>query len=156
MRAGTSVRSIFQHFSEDDSLTSALLDELSRRFGGYQTQISAEGPFRTRLKAFVNARTTLLQQLTPHRRAGNLLEPFSSSVAQRRAVYRQRLRQQVETVFAPELAALPASRRADCVVAVTVIADWETWEALWRQTGADLPATRRILRQMLARQLGAD
>jgi len=152
-RAGTSVRSIFQHFNDQDSLTNAVMDELARRNAALAYAVPTDRPLQERLAAFVNARSERLERLAPHRRAANLLEPLSPAIAARRADLRQRRRDEVEAAFLPELQNLPPRRRRELVIALALIAEGETWEGLRRHSGLNVAESRRILRHMLERLL---
>ena len=52
-RAGVSLRSVFQHFEDMESLYAAVADAQMERLGHFVSQEVAEGPMGSRMAAFV-------------------------------------------------------------------------------------------------------
>ena len=68
-RAGVSLRSVFQHFKDVESLFAAMADRQRERLAPFLDSVPDEGPLEGRLDAFVAARTRLLESIAPVRRA---------------------------------------------------------------------------------------
>src|SRR5687767_12332786 len=79
-RAGVSLRSVFQHFTDLDALFAEAADSELTKIAGHVQAIDPSGPIADRIEAFVRQRTQALEQLTPARRAALLLEPTSPPV----------------------------------------------------------------------------
>jgi AcrR family transcriptional regulator len=144
-RAGVSLRSVFQHFDDMESLLATVAGlQLARAFSDARP-VSAELPLPQRIEAFVAQRARLLERISPVRRAALLSEPFSSAVAGRLAWVRRRGRRDAEQVFASELAHRAAADRRDVVDALTVACSWSTWEALRAHQGLSPARARRVI-----------
>ena len=154
-RAGVSLRSVFQHFSDIETLYGAAADRQIERLGPIARPLSPTGTRAERLDAFVRARTRLLETIAPVRRGALLLEPFSTAVASRLARGRAVNRGEVEAVFAPELAARPASSRRELASALSAAASWSTWEHLRRHQGLSRDRARRVVARVLTTLLDA-
>src|SRR5215831_10500116 len=70
-RAGVSLRSVFQHFSDVESLFAAASRQ-AERVSIYLGGIPEDGPLASRLGAFVRQRSRLLEAIAPVRRAAIL------------------------------------------------------------------------------------
>lgn len=127
-RAGLSVRSVFQHFSDLEDLFLAVSDRQTNRVARLYTGTSYEGDLAARVQVFVNYRATLYETIAPIRRAAMLQEPFSKVVASRLELARNLHRLDVERAFAPELEAARTAgdtRLADTVAAVCSFVVWD-------------------------------
>lgn len=153
-RAGVSLRSVFQHFPDLESIFTAAAERRIDQVRRLVVPLPAEGPLDERITAFVAARVQLLEAITPVRRAALLVEPFSPVIASRLERGRRFFKQQVHDVFAHELDGLAAPEQRELVAALTVAVSWSAWEQLRRHQG--LPPARaraavvRVLRGLLA------
>jgi AcrR family transcriptional regulator len=149
-RAGVSLRSVFQHFDDMESLLAAVAElQLARVFSD-APPVSADLPLARRIEAFVAQRARVLERISPVRRAALLSEPFSTAVASRLAWVRRRGRHDAEQVFAPELARRAAADRRDVVDALTVACSWSAWEALRAHQGLSPSRARRVIVRIVA------
>jgi hypothetical protein len=76
--------------------------------------------------------------------------PFNPIIRDQVEASRQRLRQQVEQMFEPELHALESEPRHDLAVALDLMFGFASLEHLRRHRGLSGPDTRRILRRSVA------
>ncbi len=129
-RAGVSLRSVFQHFADLESLFAAAADRQVERLQALAVRIPADAPFEERLRLFIDARARLLERITPVRRAALLHEPFSAEIARRLKWARELKRDEDEHVFALELRDLPASERREVLQALNAATAWACWETL--------------------------
>lgn len=153
-RAGVSLRSVFQHFESLETLFAAAADLQMERLAPLLIPIPTGGSFPGRLAMFVTRRARVLEAVAPVRRASLRMEPFSKEVRTRLETARARGRREVERVFAPELAELPASERRDAAAALGAAASWSTWEHLRRHQGMSVERARKVMARMLATSLG--
>lgn len=158
-RAGVSLRSVFQHFSDLDALFAEASDrEISRISGRVQT-IDPSGALADRVDAFIRQRARVLEQVTPARRAALLQEPTSPALIEIRDRLLSLGRQEIERTFAPELDALRRDERAELLEALDAAAGWQTWEALRAHQGLTPEKARaviaRIVRALLNEQSNA-
>lgn len=148
-RAGVSLRSVFQHFSDVESLFAAAASRQAERLEALLAGVPDEGPLAARLDAFVRARTRLLEAISPVRRAAILMEPFSSELQGRLGAFRKLKADEVRRVFATELARRPPAARRRLLAALVATASWSVWQALREHQGLSQAEARRVLRIML-------
>src|SRR6185436_18222060 len=107
-RAGVSLRTVFQHFDDLETLFAAAADRQTERITPLLRPLAAKGSASTRCTALAAQRARLYEAITPVRRAALLSEPFSAEVARRLDVFRAFMRADGARVFAPELDRLRA------------------------------------------------
>lgn len=148
-RAGVSLRSVFQHFSDVDSLFAAAASRQAERLAPLAGDVPDEGPLAARLDAFVRKRARLLDAISPVRRAAILMEPFSSELQGRLGAFRALKADEVRRVFAAELARRPPAVRRRLLAALVATASWTNWQALRDHQRLSQAEARRVLRRML-------
>ena len=156
-RAGVSLRSVFQHFPDLESLYAAAADRQTERLRALARPISLAGPVTDRVAEFVAQRARLLEKISPVRRAALLMEPFSAEIAKRLQQARTAGRREIERVFAPELGQRSPAARRELLAALEVASGWSAWEPLRRHQGLSVERARRVLSRMIhALLLGPD
>jgi TetR/AcrR family transcriptional regulator of autoinduction and epiphytic fitness len=157
LRAGVSLRTVFQHFQDMDLLFAIAAERQERRMSSLLTPPPAEGSLDGRIDAFVAQRARLLEAITPVRRAAVLSEPFSEVLASRLQATRLRAQRDVERAFAPELRMRSGIERRELLAALTMTTAWPAWENLRahqhlgvRQARAVMARTMRALLQQEA------
>jgi AcrR family transcriptional regulator len=154
-RAGVSIRSVFQHFADLESLYADVSERQMARLFSTATFIPRDGNLKTRLGLFVRQRARVHETVTPVRRAALLVEPFSDEVAGRLRWVRDRGRSEVERVFAIELKACPARERIEIVEALTAASSWSAWEALRAHQGLTPSKAESVMSRTIAAILGS-
>lgn len=150
-RAGVSRRSVYVHFRDLDSLFAAAAERhYELRLGPLFADGPMPAPLPDRIVAFAERKATRLEQVTPVRRAAMLQEPFSKEVARQLEMARDRAAEEVEEVFAPELAVLCCERRRIVAAALAVAAAWPTWDGLRRERGMSFEEATTVLTHLLA------
>lgn len=149
-RAEVSVRSVFQHFDDLESLYSAVAERLFERVAALVTTIDVELPLDTRIERFVGQRARLLEAITPIRRAANVHAPFSPEITERLRDGHDFFTAEVEQAFAPELDRLEEADREELLDALAVTVSWGSWETLRTLDGSSQARARRILERGLA------
>jgi len=148
-RAGVSLRSVFQHFEDMDSLYAAVAEAQMARLGHFIAQVPAKGSRHARIHAFVERRAELLETITPVRRAALLQEPFSRVLAERLRWAHDMARQEIELTLAPELATVPTGERSDVVWALDVATNWSAWDTSRRMNGLSIEDSKRVMERMI-------
>jgi TetR/AcrR family transcriptional regulator of autoinduction and epiphytic fitness len=143
-RAGVSLRSVFQHFSDVETLFATAAERQKLRILPLMRPIP-DGPLPARIAAFATQRAKLLEMITPVRRAAILMEPFSRELHARLATFRKDKGGEVQRVFAREIAARPAATRRPLAAALVTASCWTTWQALREHQGLDRAQARRVL-----------
>jgi AcrR family transcriptional regulator len=151
-RAKVSVRSIFQHFADLETLHAAVAERLVERVAVLLLPVPPDGPLPGRIDQFVHQRTLLLEAVTPIRRAAAVHGPFSPEITARLQDGQAFLRAEIEHTFGPELEAMGAAR-ADVLDGLDAVLSWSTWDGLRSGAGRDLDGARRVVRRLAAAAL---
>src|SRR3954454_6085318 len=107
-RAKVSLRSVFQHFSDLEALYAAATSREIDIIAGMVEPLPTEGPLPSRVEAFVDQRSRVLEALTAVTRASMLQEPFSAELRKGRDELLAKGRAEVARVFGTEVGAAPA------------------------------------------------
>lgn len=145
-RSGVSRRSVQRYFDDMDALLrAAMARHLERMRPLFEVDGLGEGPLDARVERLVEARLRLYDAVAPMARAAVARARTNARIRERIAETRQRLLEQVEAMFAPELAALPAARRREVAAAVDVLLGLEALERLVHDRALPRAAVRRTL-----------
>ena len=147
-RAGISLRLIYHHFGDLESLFRAASAREAERLSVFAEPIDPALPFEERVDALVAQRAMLLEMVTPVRRAALLQEPFSEELRAARDAFQEIGCDQVRALFADEIAALPEPRRAAVADAISTALLWGLWNDL-RTMGRSPADASAALREIL-------
>ncbi|MBV9096695.1 MAG: TetR/AcrR family transcriptional regulator [Frankiaceae bacterium] len=139
-RAGVSVRTVWQHF---DDLEALFVEAGRRDFEiamTFVTPIDPGAALGARVEALAEQRSRMYEEMAPVWRAARLKAPFSPQIRLNRDRMVRLGRQQLERVFATELAA--AASPAVLLAALEVVTGWAAWESLRTELELDVPAAR--------------
>jgi len=148
-QAGVSVRSVFQHFDDLETLHAAVAERLVERVAVLVVPVDPALPLEERLDRFVRQRALLLESVTPIRRAAEVHGPFSSEITQRLRDGQAFLRSELVHTFGPELS-VAGAERDDLLDALDAVLSWSTWEGLREGRGRDQPTAARVMRRLAA------
>jgi TetR/AcrR family transcriptional regulator of autoinduction and epiphytic fitness len=138
-RAGVSKRSVFVHYDTLEDLYRDVADRSTQLVIGLLWVIDPELPLDARIDAICDQRAKVHETIGPLRRAAALRASTSPAAAESQRFARQSSRDQVNRVFARELAPLDEATRARRAAAITALLSGEVWD-LWRsadQLGVD-------------------
>lgn len=153
-RSGVSLRSVYRYFDDLEALARAAIARQMERFAPMaELDDVGEGTVEERIERTVAGRTALYEAIGPTRRAATQRAPANAMISEQLDRTRQLLQAQVEAMFAPELAALPAAERADLGAAIDVILGFEAFDHLRRARGLSPAATAKVVRGALTRLL---
>jgi TetR/AcrR family transcriptional regulator, regulator of autoinduction and epiphytic fitness len=147
-RASVSVRSVFQHFADLDTLFVAVGGRVVERSQHLVGPIDPELPLAERVDALVTQRTRLLEELTPIRRSAMVHQADSPEIGRMFGEAHELGRTQVKGVFQHELASLEDGRR-QLIDAIDVALSWSTWEVLRMANGRSIDEARAVVQQMV-------
>jgi TetR/AcrR family transcriptional regulator, regulator of autoinduction and epiphytic fitness len=153
-RAKVSVRSVFQHFDDLETLHAAVAERLVERVAVLVFPVAADLPLDVRLDRFVHQRALLLEAVTPIRRAADVHGPFSSEITARLRAGQAFLREELVTTFEPELTAAGPERH-DVLDALDAALSWATWEGLRAGLGRSQEDAERVVRRLAAAALAS-
>ena len=155
-RSGVSLRSVYRYFPDRDQLLQAALArrmQVAEPF--FHLEDLGEGPLDQRIERFAQHRLDLYDSMAPTARVALSTAssaPVIADVVRRR---RRQLTDQAAAHFAPELEALGDDAADDLLVAVDVLCQFESLEALRVERGLSPARTRRVLVAGLRALLGA-
>jgi len=144
-RAGVSLRTVWQHFNDLESL---LVQAGQRDYEialSYVTPIEASAPLPVRIRQLVRQRSRMYEALAPVWRAARLQEPFSPAIRRNRDRLLEAAREQLERIVGNELAALPESARRPVFVALQAATTWSTWESLRGELGCSVDDAEAVV-----------
>jgi TetR/AcrR family transcriptional regulator, regulator of autoinduction and epiphytic fitness len=153
-RAGVSERSVFQHFPDREALFEAVARQQHERVLGRLKPVDASRPLPERIEEFSVVRASLLEFITPVRRAALLLEHESDVVAGWLTSARRGAAGDVERVFRHELESLDQADRAELLAALVEASAWPAWEGYRAHQGLGRERARAAMRRTLAALLG--
>ncbi len=154
LRAGVSERSVFRYFDDRDSLIQAIVTFQTERIGHLYAKPNFSGTTTERINALVELRLTIYDK------TNNVVRAAASEIAESQQLIkafdfrRQVLSQQIDKVFAPELAALAPAEAAELRAALDVAASVEQIDYLRHHKGNSVEFTRSIVKLTLHALLG--
>jgi AcrR family transcriptional regulator len=151
-RANVSVRSVFQHFDDLETLHASVAERLVDRVAVLVVPVPPDLPLADRLDLFVRQRARLLEAVTPIRRAADVHGPFSPEITARLRDGQAFLRAELVSTFAPELDAA-GDDHDDVLDCLDAALSWATWEGLRNGLGRDQPTAERVMRRLALRAL---
>jgi len=149
-RAGVSLRSIFQHFSDLEALFAAAAARELERLSELVGPLPIGSSLDHRLDAFVAQRARVLEAVTPVSRASLLQEASSAELRSSRARLLALARAEVGDVFRAELDRRPRADRLELLDALDAASSWQTWEALRAHQNLSPTRARRVMRRTLS------
>lgn len=129
-QAGVSLRSVYYHFSDLESLAIEAVGRQRAQIEPLLITPITTGTLDHRITETVERRCELYEVVTPVRRAALLLRHRSPIIDENLAFLARVLREQLATTFAPELAATDERHRGALHDALDVATSWEAWERL--------------------------
>jgi AcrR family transcriptional regulator len=151
-RASVSVRSVFQHFDDLETLHASVAERLVERVAVLVLPVPPDLPLGERLDRFVHQRVLLLEVVTPIRRAADVHGPFSAEISARLRDGQAFMRSELERTFEPELTAAGAARD-DVLDGLDTALSWATWEGLRNGLGRDQTTAERVVRRLAEKAL---
>jgi AcrR family transcriptional regulator len=131
-RAGVSLRLVFHHFEDLESILRAAVRVQEQRHWRRIRPVSPTLPLAERVARVVRQRVTVFQAVAPVRRSAEHLTRSSPTVAAELSRGREWLRGQLQGTFAPELENRGPAEARRFLDMLEVATSWETWEQLDR------------------------
>jgi AcrR family transcriptional regulator len=147
-RADVSVRSVFQHFHDVESLFVTVMDSI--RADLVQPELpAANRPMDARVEDIVKALTELFDKVVPLRVAAGQFVGHPALVERSRQA-RNEIRSATLEVFAPEFAVLSEQAREDLSDAIGAALSLDAWVVLRRRDGLSLERASAVWRLTLS------
>lgn len=154
-RAQVSVRSVFQHFDDLESLHAAVAERITDRVTWLLAPVDPALPLEARAEYFVHQRSQLLEVISPIRRAAFIHAPFSEEITGRLEEGHRFLRDEVARTFAPELDRHGDDERRDLLDALDATLSWSVWETVRHLSDRSPEDARRVVVRMVVALLSS-
>lgn len=147
-RADVSVRSVFQHFGDVESLFVTVFDSV--REGAIRLQPpSGEAPLPARIDVVIDHLSEMFDKVVPLRIAAGQFGDTNQALVERRESARKDVAAFVRQAFAPEFADLDESAKAELVAAFEAVLSVDAWIMLRRGSGLAFEPAKAVWRRML-------
>ena len=143
-RAGCSVRSVFERFSDLLTLSFAAADYAFAQGMAQAVARNVDGDRRTRLKSQVETRATVCERWLPLWRALLRHQHESEELAFRIERMRDAMVARLQLMYSLELSTLPEAERKAVLIALEALTDFESWGRLRVRHGLSIEAARDI------------
>ncbi len=150
-RAGVSLRLVFHHFDDLESILYDAVRIQEERHWRHIRPVAATLPLDDRVTRLVRQRDLVFAATAPVRRSAEHFTPSSATVVAELTRGHQALRNQLQATFAPELATRRPGEARLLLDALDVATSWETWQQLDRLGRS--PTNRRRTMEALTRAL---
>ena len=154
-RAGCSVRSIFERFSDLLTLSLAAADYAFEQAMAQAAVPNVDADLHTRLKSQVETRAAICEQWLPLWRALLRYQSESEELAMRIKRIRAAMVARLELVYGPELSTLSEAERTQLLIALDILTDFESWGRMREDHGLSIEAARDIWINAIGRMLPA-
>lgn len=150
-RSGVSLRSVYRYFDDTEALIrAAIARNLENLAPLFELDGVGEGELADRIDRIVAGRSRLYEEIAPMVRATLQQAPDNAILRENLDRSLLAMRHQVEAMFAPELATLPAADADEVAAAIDILLGFQSMEHL--RAGRDLsgPKSRRIIARSVA------
>ena len=154
-RAGCSVRSVFERFSDLLSLSLAAADYAFEQATAQAAVPNVDADLHIRLKSQVETRAAICEQWLPLWRALLRYQSVSEELAIRIKRIRAAMLARLLLVYGPELSTLSEAERSQLLVALDILTDFESWGRMREGHGLSIEAARDIWINAIGRMLPA-
>lgn len=150
-RSDVSVRSVFQHYQDVETLFIAVVDAIADDLEGQRRDLDGSATLEERVQELSEQQGWLYERLTPAVLAGRQLNPPPAPLIERTEYHRAVLRQRLETIFHTELASLTSAEQAEILEELQIVVSWDCWIGLRQRQGMEVErATTTMGRLILA------
>ncbi len=147
-RAGVSVRSVFQHFADLETLFTAMGVRVFERLAALIRPIDPDLPLAERVAEFVRQRAEVCEAVTPINRAAMTHAPTSKTINRQFRAGHAFTAAQIEETFAGELGRA-GDGRDTLADALLVATSWSTWNLLRSLEGRSVPETTAAVARLV-------
>jgi AcrR family transcriptional regulator len=148
-RAEVSVRSIFQHFPDLESLYLSVADAQLRSILADLQPVQTDGSLEERVAALVAERAKLSERTLPMRKLAARFEASSDAATARARFGRDVQRRRSEIAFKAELAKTPDDERKQLLDAIQAATDSDAWALLRHHTKLDVAQAEQVWRRLV-------
>jgi TetR/AcrR family transcriptional regulator, regulator of autoinduction and epiphytic fitness len=147
-RAGVSLRIVFHHFEDVESIHRAAVAIQAERHWSKVRPVDSSLDLDDRVRVLSRQRADIYEAIGPVRRAAAAMERRSETLSRELARSRAVLRSQLHQTFAPELADSPATTRRRLLDAMETASSFEAWDGL-RKMGRSTTESRKTMELLM-------
>lgn len=147
--AGISLRALFVHFPDLESLVRAGSELVRERVADIKESISPDASLAARIADYVAYRAAYFETMGKVWRVGFLLAQRFPEVRANRAGYREHERTRLGQIFAQELDPLPGPARARRLAALMAVSDFHFWEGLHEAEGLNAAQAAPVVEETM-------
>jgi TetR/AcrR family transcriptional regulator, regulator of autoinduction and epiphytic fitness len=152
-RAGVSLRLVFHHFEDMESLLRTTIAIQAERHW-QRLEVRPDGDLETRISQVVRRRADLFEAIAPVRRAATHAMYGSPTVTHYLEAAHRVLRGQLRRTFSAELErdedSFETGAQRDMLDAVEIATSFETWDNLTRALGRSQDEATRVMERLVA------
>jgi AcrR family transcriptional regulator len=152
-RAGCSVRSVFERFSDVLTLSLAAADYSFEQAMAQAAVPNLDADLHTRLKSQVETRAAICEQWLPLWRALLRYQSASEELAIRIKRIRAAMVSRLALVYRTELSTLSEAEQSQLLVALDILTDFESWGRMREDHGLSIEAARDLWINAIGRML---
>lgn len=153
VRAGYSVRSIFERFPDIRALQVAAIDYSLAQIAALSAPRGADGDRMTRIVSHVRTRGETCERWLPLWRSLIVNQGDSPEIKARIRIARDRVTDRMEMMFTPEFSTLPADERRQMLIALEALTDVESWARMREFFGLSFDEACQVWTQTISRLL---
>ena len=154
-RSGLSPRSLFRYFDDvDDLIRAAIRSQEARALPLVPVAAVPGDHFDVKVAALVDQRFRLFEAVGHAAAVSRLRSPFQPLLAAELTQNRKYLRNQVQRLFAPELAGMEDARTTSALAAADVLTSFESYQLLVEHRAMPEAQVKRVMADALTILLG--
>ena len=154
-RSGLSPRSLFRYFDDvDDLIRAAIRSQEARALPLVPVAAAPGDHFDVKVAALVDQRFRLFEAVGHAAAVSRLRSPFQPLLAAELTQNRKYLRNQVQRLFAPELAGMDEARMTSALAAADVLTSFESYQLLVEHRAMPEAQVKRVMADALTILLG--
>lgn len=153
-RAGVSLRTLWTQFRDLEGLYAATNARLVQLQEERYQPLPLDAALTDRVVAFCDQRAQMLEIVAPAARAAQLRLPYSAQLRRNNAFHQARMREEIEQVFARELADA-AAERDQLLWALQLVTGWPAWCLLRDDLLLDVPTAAGVMTRTVGALLHA-
>lgn len=134
-RADVSLRSVFRHFDDLESLHAAAVARHAEQIAPLLHLDIVDGPLHERVASLARQRARLYEAISPMRRVALRLEKRSESIHEGLGLTRRVLHRQLRDLFALELDPMSPVASREVLAALDAMTSWAAWDNLRSDQG---------------------
>jgi AcrR family transcriptional regulator len=149
-RSGLSPRSLFRYFDDvDDLIRAAIRSQEARALPLVPVAAAPDDHFDVKVAALVDQRFRLFEAVGHAATVSRLRSPFQPLLAAELTQNRKYLRNQVQRLFAPELAGMDEARVTSALAAADVLTSFESYQLLVQHRAMPEAQVKRVMADAL-------